>query len=548
MNIAAAFLCRCEPSQTGDLQVSDYIIAGGGAAGCAIASRLSEDPTVSVLLLEQGPRDWNPFIHIPVTYYKTAKGNLLTRYDLEPPAWHRSEPLTEMVQGRVLGGGSSVNGMVYMRGIPQDYDAWEAAGCPGWSYKDVLPYFRKSETNERFAGETHGTEGPLHVSDPRQVLPLTKAWLKACQAKGIPFNPDFNSGHQLGCGLYQVMMNNGRRDSGATAYLNPARPRPNLKIVTNCQVLRLVIEKDRVVGAECRVRGHRQAFRAEREVVVTAGGIGSPHLLMRSGIGPADHLRSVGVEVAVDLPGVGQNLQDHIDVFMIYDLNGPHGYDKYKRPHKQLAAGLQYLLFRNGPASSNIAEGGMCWYGSRPELGLPEIQYHFLGGAGVEEGGDTTASGNGLTVNVGLMRPESRGDIRLTSADPLARPKVSPNYLSKAYDLECMVAGVETMLDIMTQPEIARLIAGHHRPSQMLRTRAEIEHFVRETVQTAVHPAGACKMGTDPMAVVDPTLRVNGISGLRVADSSIIPVIPSGNLNGPTVMIAEYAGDLIKAG
>jgi choline dehydrogenase-like flavoprotein len=525
----------------------DYIVVGGGAAGCVIASRLSENPDIKVTLIEQGPRDWNPYIHIPVTYYKTAKGGLLSRYDLEPlPPDRREAPLTEMVQGRVLGGGSSVNGMVYMRGIPEDYDGWEASGCPGWSWRDVLPWFRKSETNERFAGDAHGSDGPLHVSDQRQTLPLTKAWLKACQSKGIPYNPDFNDGDQLGCGLYQVMMHRGRRNSAARAYLRPALRRSNLTVETGRAVTRILVEDGRATGVETIRDGARETLRAEREVIVCAGGIGSPHLLLRSGIGPADHLRAVGVDVTHDLPGVGRNLQDHVDVFMIYELTGPHSYDRYKKLHWQALAGLQYLLFRNGPVTSNIAEGGMCWYGSRPERGLPEIQYHFLCGAGVEEGGETTPSGNGCTINVGLMRPESRGRLTLRSADPMAPPWIEPNYISAPYDVECLVAGVQTMQEIMESEAMAPWIRGVHRPGQRLTSRAEVERFVRETVQTAVHPCGACKMGTDDLAVVDPQFRVHGLDGLRVADSSAMPALPSGNLNGPTVMMGERAAHFVR--
>ena len=526
--------------------MTDYIVVGGGAAGCVIAARLSEDPTTSVTLLEQGPRDRSPYIHLPVTYYKTAKGDLLSRYDVEPLKG-RSAPSPEMVQGRVLGGGSSVNGMVYMRGIPEDYDRWaEVDGCPGWSYRDVLPYFRRSETNERFAGEAHGTEGPLSVSDQRQTLPLTKAWLKACQAYGVPYNPDFNSGHQLGCGLYQVMMKNGRRASAATSYLKPARHRDNLTVLTDHKVRRIVVEGGRAVGVECAGSDGLTLLRAEQEVIVTSGGIGSPHLLLRSGIGPAGHLREVGVKVVHDLPGVGRNLQDHVDVFLIYDLTGPYSYDKYKSPHRQALAGLQYLLFRNGPVSSNIAEGGMCWYGSRPEEGLPEIQYHFLAGAGVEEGSDTTPSGNGCTINIGLMRPQSRGSVTLRSADSDVPPIVDGNYVSERYDVECLAEGVRVMQEVMASEAMALYVAAVHRPGSVLATQAEREEFVRETVQTAVHPSGACRMGTDPMAVVDTEFRVHGLDGLRVADSSAMPSLPSGNLNGPTVMMGERAAEFIK--
>lgn len=526
--------------------MADYIVVGGGSAGCVIASRLSELADQTVTLFEQGPRDWNPYIHIPVTYYKTAKGSLLTRYQVEPLRDGRQAALPEMVQARVLGGGSSVNGMVYMRGNPQDYDNWEAGGATGWSYRQVLPYFRKSETNDRFSNEAHGDDGPLRVSDQRQTLPLTKAWLRACQEYGVPFNPDFNSGNQLGCGLYQVAMANGRRSSTATAYLDPVRHRPNLTIRTGRTVTRILVEYDRAVGVEFIENGQVRTERAEREVIVCSGGIGSPHLLLRSGIGPADHLRSVGVPVVHDLPGVGENLQDHVDVFLIYDLTGPHSYDKYKKLHWQVAAALQYALFRSGPMTSNIAEGGMCWYGHNPSDPLPDIQYHFLAGAGVEEGSDTTPSGNGCTVNVGHMRPKSRGRLTLRSSSPTDAPIVDPRYLSDPYDLAALTEGVRVGQEIMAGKALRPFIGSIHRPQSLLRTHDERQAFVRETAQGAVHPCGACKMGTDDMAVVDPEFRVRGLQGLRVADTSAMPTIVSGNLNGPTVMMGERAADFIK--
>jgi choline dehydrogenase-like flavoprotein len=528
--------------------VTDYIIVGGGAAGCVIAARLSEDPENSVLLLEQGPSDWSPWIHLPVTYYKTAKGDLLSRFAVEQTTPGRNVAFPEMVQGRVLGGGSSVNGMNYMRGNPADYDGWAQQGATGWSYEEVLPYFRKSENNERFGAPAHGTEGPLHVSDQRQTSPLTKAWLKACQDYGIPYNPDFNSGHQLGCGLYQVMMKDGRRSSSATAYLAPAKARTNLTVRTGIRVRRIVFEGTRAVGVETVSKAGRETLRAAREVVVCGGGVGSPHLLLKSGIGPAEHLREVGVDVVHDLPGVGENFQDHIDVMLVYDLNGPYSYDKYKKWYRQVWAGLQYLAFRNGPVTSNIAEGGMCWYGTTPDGELPEVQYHFLAGAGVEEGTDTTPSGNGCTINVGVMRPRSRGRLTLRSSDPDAPPRIDGRYLTDPYDVECMAEGVRIGQEIMEQSAVRKYVRAPHAPGSLLRTRAERTEFVLNAVQGALHPCGACRMGVGNDAVVDPTFRVHGLDGLRVADSSAMPTIVSGNLNGPTVMMAERAADFIRSG
>jgi choline dehydrogenase-like flavoprotein len=523
-----------------------FIVVGGGSAGCVMAARLSEMTDASVLLLEQGPRDWNPYIHVPVTYFKTAQGSLLSRYSIEPLAEGRRAAFPEMVQGRVLGGGSSVNGMVYMRGNPQDYDNWAAHGCEGWSYAEVLPFFRKAESNERFADGAHGTDGPLFVSDQRQTLPLTKAWLRACQDCGIPFNPDFNSGTQLGCGLYQVTMCGGLRSSTAVAYLRPARRRANLKVLVNKMVTRILVERGRAVGIEYRDGNSVRTVRAEREVILASGGIGSPHLLLRSGIGPADHLRAVGVPVVHDLPGVGENLHDHVDVFLIYDLTGAHSYDKYKKLRWQAAAALQYALFRSGPLTSNIAEGGLCWWGPDETDPRPDLQFHFLCGAGIEAGTDTTPSGNGCTLNIGQMRPRSRGRMTLRSGDPDAPPILDPRYISQRHDVDCLTEGVRVGQEIMGNRMLRSYVRAIARPAGPLRTREECEAFVRETAQGALHPCGACKMGTDEMAVVDPQLRVRGLDGLRVVDSSTMPFIPSGNLNGPTIMMAEKAADLVK--
>jgi choline dehydrogenase len=529
---------------SGESDVVDYIIVGGGPAGCATAGRLSEDASTSVLLFEQGPRDTNPYIHMPATYFKTAKGNLLTRYRLQP---QRQQNMTtpEMVQGRVLGGGSSVNAMVYMRGCPEDYDGWAALGCDGWAYDDVLPWFKKAEDNERFAGEVHGQGGPLGVSDQRYTHYLTKAWLRACQEMGINYNPDFNSGKQAGCGLYQTTTRDGKRCSAATAYLRPARDRRNLTVKTDSRVVRVVIEKGRAVGVEYLEGGQRKLVRAEREVIVSAGAIGSPHLLMLSGIGPAAHLASVGVPVVHDSPGVGENLQDHMDMFLIYDLTGPHSYDKYKSLRYQALAGLEYALFRSGPVASNICEGALLWYGDERDP-LPNLQYHFLPGAGVEEGADQAPSGNGLTLNVYQTRPRSRGTVRLKSGDPAVPPLVDPNYLSDPYDAEVLAEGVRIGQETLAQSAMSKYVRAPYRPGRILTSREERIRFVHETGQGALHPSGACRMGTDDMAVVDPTFRVHGIEGLRVADTSIMPKLVSGNTNAPSMMLGERLAHFIK--
>ncbi|HEY0292628.1 MAG TPA: GMC family oxidoreductase N-terminal domain-containing protein [Hansschlegelia sp.] len=520
----------------------DYIVVGGGSAGSTIASRLSEDSNAQVTIFESGPSDSSPFIHMPVTYYKTQR--MLRRIQLEPLK-HQFDAAPTTGQAKVLGGGSSVNAMVYIRGNPQDYDRWEASGAEGWGYKDVLRYFKKAEANETFAGEAHGTSGPLSVSDQRYTSPLTKEWLKACQEAGLPYNPDFNSGVQAGCGLYQVTMRNGRRCSAAVAYLNPARKRKNLTILTGKPVIRILIEGGRAVGVQYRDGGELKTLRAEREVVVSAGAIGSPRLLLLSGVGPASDLKSVGVDVKHDLPGVGQNLQDHTDCFLIYDLNAAVSYDKYKKLRWQMVAGLEYALFRTGPVASNVCEGGAFWWGDKSDP-LPDLQYHFLAGAGVEEGVDSTPSGNGCTLNVYGCRPHSRGSVSLRSADPSVPLKLDAGYLSDQRDVDVLIEGVKVGEDIMSRPSISKYIKSIHQPNKPLKTRAEYDEFVRRFTQGALHLSGACRMGSDEMAVVDPQLRVRGLEGLRVADSSIMPYVVSGNLNGPSIMIGERASDFIR--
>lgn len=524
----------------------DYIVIGGGSTGCVVAARLSEDPDVSVVMLEEGPNDINPYIHIPGAYYKTAQGPLLKRIGWEPTvAQMRSETPT-MVQASVLGGGSSVNAMIYIRGVPSDYARWEALGASGWTYDEVLPYFLRSEDNNRFCNETHAVGGPLGVSDIDNIHPLTRAWLQACQQAGLPYNPDFNSGNQAGCGLYQITARHGRRSSAATAFIKPASHRANLRIQTGASVSRIIVEGGRATGVESFVRGRKWVLRAEREVILSAGAIASPKLLMLSGIGPADALREHGIRVEADLPGVGQNLQDHIEMSLVYQLNGPHSYDKYKKLHWKAAAGLNYLLFRSGPASSNLIEGGAFWWGDKNET-IPDVQFFMVVGAGIEEGVDTVPGGNGCTVNLGQIRPRSRGEVTLKSADPFENPRVAPRYFSDPYDLDAVTEGTMAALDIMEKPAIRRYTAARCTPLPAMKTRADIRNFCLETAHAALHPAGTCRMGQDNMAVVDPVLRVRGIDGLRVADASVMPTLISGNPNAVCIMIGERAAEFLRA-
>lgn len=522
----------------------DYVIVGGGSAGCAMANRLTEMDDVRVLLLEAGPTDRNRFIHMPVGFYKMTSGPLTWGYKTEPL---KQGDNREMVypQGRVIGGSSSINAMVFTRGNPYDYDSWaKEEACTGWSFADVLPYFRRSEDNERYSNEFHGNGGPLGVSD--QVSPhyLSKAFVRAAQEAGIPYNPDFNSDRQQGCGLYQVTQRKSRRCSTAVGYLKPAMQRPNLTVRTDCQVRRIVIENGRAVGIECQIDGSASVIRADREVIVSAGAIGSPRLLLHSGIGPADELKALGIAPVHDLPGVGKNLQDHVDVYQIAELNGPHSYDKHTRWHKQLAAGLQYMLFGSGPVTSNLAEGGVFWWADKDEP-VPDIQMHFLPGAGLEAGVPPLA-GYGCTLNSCHLRPRSRGSVTLRSADPADPPRVDPNFWSDPYDLEMSLRGFELTREIASQPALRKYIRREHLPGDAVKTREEIHAYAKKFAKTDYHPVGTCKMGVDDMAVVDPQLRVRGLDGLRIADSSIMPRLISSNTNAASIMIGEKASDLIK--
>ncbi|HXT09690.1 MAG TPA: GMC family oxidoreductase N-terminal domain-containing protein [Roseiarcus sp.] len=525
----------------------DYVVVGAGSAGCAIAARLSELEDASVLLLEAGPPDVNPYIHVPVGFYKMTAGPLTWGYRTTPQKGANQRRMA-YAQGRVLGGGSSINAMVYTRGNPGDYDAWAAhAGCLGWAYPDLLPYFRKAEDNQRFHNQFHGTGGPLGVSDQISPNPLALVFLQAAQQFGIPYNPDFNSDRQSGCGLYQVTQRNGRRSSAAVGYLGPAKGRPNLTIHTNCLATRLIIENNRAVGVEY-VRGksrERMVVHAATEIIVASGAIGSPKLLMLSGIGRSQDLKGLGIPVHQDLQGVGQNLQDHVDPYVICELTGPYSYDHYARPWNMAMAGLEYLLFKKGPATSNLAEGGAFWYADVTQA-QPDMQFHFMLGAGLEAGVPPVPTGYGCTLNSCHARPRSRGEVRLSNSDPFEKPLVDPNFWADPYDFEMSKRGVKMAREVMSQPAFAKYVKQEHLPGSTKTSEADLEDHCRRYAKTDYHPVGTCKMGVDPMAVVDLDLRVYGVDGLRVADSSIMPLLISSNTNAATIMIAEKAADLIK--
>ncbi len=523
--------------------MADYIIIGGGPAGCAIAARLSEDPGVSVLLLEAGGRDNNLLYHWPAGFAKMTKGIGSWGWSTVPQK-HMQNRVLRYTQAKVIGGGSTINAQLYTRGNRLDYDEWAQAGCRGWSYEDVLPYFRRAEDNQRFNDEFHAYGGPIGVSMPVAPLPICDAFMRAAQETGIPYNFDFNGARQAGIGFYQLSQKNARRSSAATGYLKPASGRANLTIRTGVEVLRIVVEKGRAVGVEVAENGQKLVHRAEREVVVSSGAIGSPRLLMLSGIGPADHLQSVGVPVVHDLPGVGSNLQDHLDLFVIAECSGDHTYDSYAKWYRSAFAGLEYLMFKKGPVASSLFETGGFWYAD-PEARSPDIQFHLGLGSGIEAGVAKLRNA-GVTLNSAFLRPRSRGTVRLASSDPAAAPLIDPNYWADPYDREMSIRGLKLAREIFRQKALAPFILAERLPGDGVVSDEDYFAYGCRHAKTDHHPAGTCKMGIDAHAVVDPELRVRGIEGLRIADSSIMPQVNSSNTNAPTIMIGEKAADLIR--
>jgi len=523
-----------------------YIIVGGGSAGCVLANRLSADPTVRVLLLEAGGSDRHPLYHLPAGFAKMTKGIGSWGWSTVPQRQLKGRVL-RFTQAKVIGGGSTINAQIYTRGNAADYDEWaRACGASGWSYQDVLPYFKRAENNQRFANEYHSYGGPLGVSNPISPLPICEAYFQAGQQLGIPFNPDFNGERQDGLGYYQLTQLDARRSSTAVAYLDPIRSRTNLTVQLRTQTTRIVVEQGRAVAVE--VSGNSGAvstLRAQREVILACGAIGSPRLLLQSGIGPADHLRSVGVPVVHDLRGVGGNLQDHLDLFVIAECTGDHTYDKYNLPHHAAWAALQYLLFRRGPVASSLFETGGFWYADR-NVRSPDIQLHLGLGSGIEAGVARMKHG-GVTLNSAYLRPRSRGTVRLASGDPRAAPLIDPNYWAEPRDRELAIAGLRLAREIMRQPALQRFVLGERLPGPVLQSDAELVEYACAHAKTDHHPVGTCRIGRadDPDSVVTPDLRLIGLDGLRVADASVMPTLPSSNTNAPVIMIAEKAADHI---
>ncbi|MFV0801809.1 GMC family oxidoreductase N-terminal domain-containing protein [Brucella sp. MAB-22] len=519
----------------------DYIIVGGGPAGCVLANRLSEDASIKVLLLEAGGSDWNPLFHMPAGFAKMTKGVASWGWETVPQR-HLKNRVLRYTQAKVIGGGSSINAQIYTRGNAADYDLWAGEdGCTGWDYRHVLPYFKRAEDNQRFNDDFHSYGGPLGVSMPSAPLPICDAYIRAGQELGLPYNPDFNGREQAGVGFYQLTQRNRRRSSASLAYLAPIKDRKNLTIRMNAPVRSIELEKTRVTGVTL-MSG--EVLRANREVIVSSGAIGSPKLLLQSGIGPADHLKKLGVNVKHDLPGVGENLQDHLDLFVIAECTGDHTYDGVAKLHRTLGAGLQYILLRSGPVASSLFETGGFWYAD-PDARSPDIQFHLGLGSGIEAGVERLKNA-GVTLNSAYLHPRSRGTVRLASSDPAAAPLIDPNYWSDPHDRKMSLEGLKIAREIMQQDALKPYVMAERLPGAKVVSDDDLFDYACANAKTDHHPVGTCKMGTGAMAVVDLDLKVRGLEGLRVCDSSIMPRVPSCNTNAPTIMIGEKGADIIR--
>jgi choline dehydrogenase-like flavoprotein len=522
----------------------DYIVVGAGAAGCVVANRLSADTGVRVLLLEAGGRDWNPLIHIPIGFTKLTTPDVNWGYQTVPQARMNDREMW-YPQGRTLGGSTAINAMIYIRGHRADYDKWERLGNTGWGYEGVLPYFTRSENNERLHDAYHGIGGELNVTQQIQHNPLTKAFVRSCQEIGIVFNPDVNGAEQDGVTFYDVTQRNARRESAATAFLGPARKRPNLTVLTRAQASRILIDGGRAIGIEfLREKRVETAF-ANAEVILSGGAVNSPKLLLLSGIGPGDELRDVGVDTVHDLPGVGKNFQDHLDLYITAET-APVSYNEEDRPDRALRHSLQYLLYKTGPLTACVAEAG-AFVRSAASVRSPDIQIHCLP-AFVIDHGRLRIKGHGITINTCHLRPRSIGSVRLRSGDPLAHPLVDPNFCADPYDWHVSIEAFKWGRRILGAESFAPFIRKEHMPGTDCRTDEEIARYARQWSKTDYHPVGSCKMGTDDMAVVDPELRVRGLDSLRVIDASIMPTLISGNTQAPSIMIGEKGAAIIRAG
>ena len=524
----------------------DYVIVGAGSAGCVLANRLSASGSHRVLLLEAGPRDSYPWIHIPIGYGKTMfheRYNWRFYTEAEPGMNNRK---VYWPRGRGLGGSSSINGLIFIRGQPQDYERWAATGNRGWGWDDVLPYFIRSEDNQRGASALHGANGPLTVSDIGEAHPLVDAFIAGAAEVGIKRTGDFNGLDQEGAGYYQLTTRNGWRCSAAVAYLNPARARANLRIETDAHVTRILFKGMRASGVAYRQGGVERTALASREVIAAAGGLQSPQLLQLSGVGPAELLQAHAIPVVHHLAGVGANLQDHLQARVMYRCTQPiTTNDDLRSWHRKLRIGLKWLVQRRGPLAIGINQGGL-FARVMPGAETPDVQFHF-GTISADMAGAEPHDFPGFTMSVCQLRPTSRGAVAIKSRDPLDAPAMRPNYLSTEVDCATVVEAVKLARRIAASTAMREFVDGEYRPGPDARSDHDLLEFVRNTGATIFHPVGTCKMGSDAMGVVDERLRVRGVGGLRVVDASIMPTLVSGNTNWPAIMIAEKAADMISA-
>jgi choline dehydrogenase len=527
-----------------DAREFDYVIVGAGSAGCVLANRLSAGGRHSVLLLEAGPKDSNIWIHVPLGYGKLFKARSVNwMYETEPEPGLGGRQVFQP-RGKVLGGSSSINGLLYVRGQHEDYDRWRQRGNIGWGYDDVLPYFKKAENQQRGADDYHGTGGPLSVSDWRHEDPLSEAFVNAAVEAGIPFNPDFNGARQEGAGFFQTTTRRGRRASSAYSYLRPAKGRGNLQVETSALAQRILFEGRRAKGVEYRQQGTLRTVCARKEVLVSSGAYNSPQLLQLSGVGPAELIKQHGIEIVLDAAGVGNDLQDHLQVRLVtrctqtVTLN-----DVINHPVRRAMAGVRYAVSRSGPLTIAAGTSG-AFFKTSPRLASPDIQIHFIPFS-TDKMGEKLHPFSGFTASVCQLRPESRGSLRIRSADPSVPPEIRINYLATETDRAAFIDGIRILRKILAGSALKPFTVEEVYPGPKVTSDEDLLDYCRKTGSTVYHPTSTCRMGNDPLAVVDQRLRVRGIEGLRVVDASIMPDLMSGNTNAPTIMIAEKASDMI---